>query len=393
MGLLNQIFGRRPQTVSGPYFMTLTGYQPAFTDWNGKLYESDLIRASVDCLATHTSKLGVTIQGAAQPKLQTRLRRAPNGWQTWSQMLYRLRTIYELECTAYIVPVYDSMGGVVGICPVLPSACEMVDYNGELWLRFKFDKGQTAALPMSEVAVLPKFQYRGDYFGTSNNALGPTMELVNAQNEGIREGIKNGATFRFMARLGGMKKDKDVRKEAERFNAELMQNSSLNGGTLLYPYAFEDMKQIDQKPYVVDAAQMQLIQTNVYNYFHVNADILQAKCYGDAYSAYYESTIEPFAIALSDALTRMLFTETEQAHGAKVFLTSNRLQYMTNADKLKVSAQLVDRGIMNRDEAREIWNLPPIPDGKGQEYIIRGEYKDADERENGEGGEQNEPAE
>ncbi len=29
---------------------------------------------------------------------------------------------------------------------------------------------------------------------------------------------------------------------------------------------------------------------------------------------------------------------------------------------------------MNRDEIREIWNLPPIPNGMGQAYSIRGEY-------------------
>ena len=29
---------------------------------------------------------------------------------------------------------------------------------------------------------------------------------------------------------------------------------------------------------------------------------------------------------------------------------------------------------MNRDEIREIWNLPPLPDGAGQAYTIRGEY-------------------
>ena len=54
--------------------------------------------------------------------------------------------------------------------------------------------------------------------------------------------------------------------------------------------------------------------------------------------------------------------------------TSNRLQYMSNTEKLNVSAQMADRGIMNRDEIREIWNLDPLPDGQGQAYTIRGEY-------------------
>ena len=44
------------------------------------------------------------------------------------------------------------------------------------------------------------------------------------------------------------------------------------------------------------------------------------------------------------------------------------------AEKLNVSAQMADRGIMNRDEIREIWNLPPLPNGEGEAYTIRGEY-------------------
>jgi hypothetical protein len=35
---------------------------------------------------------------------------------------------------------------------------------------------------------------------------------------------------------------------------------------------------------------------------------------------------------------------------------------------------------LNRDEVREIWNLSPLPNGEGQEYIIRGEYWNATEK-------------
>ena len=73
-------------------------------------------------------------------------------------------------------------------------------------------------------------------------------------------------------------------------------------------------------------------------------------------------------------MTKMTFAEQERANGDGIMLTANRLQYMTNQDKLNVSAQMADRGIMNRDELREIWNLPPLPNGQGQAYTIRGEY-------------------
>jgi len=52
---------------------------------------------------------------------------------------------------------------------------------------------------------------------------------------------------------------------------------------------------------------------------------------------------------------------------------------MTNADKLNVSAQMADRGLMTRNEIREIWNLPPLPEPLGSQLPIRGEYYNAND--------------
>ncbi|MBQ1294325.1 MAG: phage portal protein, partial [Clostridiales bacterium] len=116
----------------------------------------------------------------------------------------------------------------------------------------------------------------------------------------------------------------------------------------------------------------------VFEYFGVNEDVLENKAYGDSWSAFYEGAIEPFAIQFSEVMTRMIFTFREQGAGNRVMATSNRLQYMTNADKLNVSAQLLDRGIISINDAREIWNLPPVEGGDAR--IIRGEYYNADDK-------------
>jgi hypothetical protein len=142
----------------------------------------------------------------------------------------------------------------------------------------------------------------------------------------------------------------------------------------LFPNTYADIKQIDQTAYTVPEAERNEIRTNVYNYFAVNEDVLQSKAYGDAWAAFYESVVEPFAIQFSETVTAATFTESEIQRGSFVMLTANRLQYMSTTEKLNVSAQLADRGILNRDEIREIWNLPPIPEGAGQAYTIRGEY-------------------
>ena len=123
---------------------------------------------------------------------------------------------------------------------------------------------------------------------------------------------------------------------------------------------------------------MRQIKDNVFEYFGMNEDVLTNKAFGDSWSAFYEGAIEPFAIQFSEVMTKMLFTFREQSQGNLVMATANRLQYMSNADKLNVSAQLLDRGIMSINDVRDIWNLPPVEGGDSR--IIRGEYYNADEK-------------
>lgn len=371
MGLFEKIFKRPPPADQGR-FQTLTAYNPVFTSWGGQLYESELVRAAIHARAVHISKLSIQFQGTAKPQLRNRLRHAPNDWQTWGQFLYRLSTILDMHNTAFIVPVMDDYLTITGLFPVLPTMCEVVAYNGEPWLRYQFSTGQYAAVEMRHCGVMTKFQYRDDFFGESNQALTPTMELINVQNQGIAEGVKSAATFRFMAKVSNFSTASDLSKERSRFTAENLRSGS--GGVLLFPNSYSEIQQIKSAPFVVDAEQMRVIQENVYTYFGVNDDVLQNKAYGDAWSAFYEGAIEPFAVQFSDVTARMLFSDRERATGAGIMATANRLQYMTNKDKLEVSAQMADRGIMNRDEIREIWNLPPLPDGQGKAYTIRGEY-------------------
>lgn len=383
MGLFDFIF--KPKNVelskeADSYFRTLTAYRPHFTTWNGKLYESELVRSAIDARARHISKLKVEIQGAARPTLQTKLRLKPNNWQTWSQFLYRVSTILDMQNTAVIVPVYDELMNPVGYYPVLPRKCEIVqDDDGTPFLRYEFANGERAADYLEECAILTKFQYKDDFFGETNHALDPTMSLVHMNNEGIKEAIRNGATYRFTARMTNFSNTEDLKRERQRFSEANLKADEANGGLLLFPNTYADIKELQNKGYTVPEAELREIRTSVYNYFAVNEDILQSKAYGDAWAAFYESVVEPFAIQFSETMTQAMFSDRERAQGSLLMATSNRLQYMTTQEKLNVSSQMSDRGILNRDEVREIWNLPPLPDGQGKAYIIRGEYMTIDE--------------
>ena len=369
-------------------FEMFNGYVPKFTTWGGSIYESELIRAAINARATHVSKLKFDIQGAARPALQNKLMKAPNQFQTWSQFLYRASTILDVHNTAFFVPVYDRYGEPSGVFCPLPHKTEIVQYGDTQYLVYEFQRREKAAIELEYCGIMTKFQYKSDFFGENNHALFPTMDLIHIQNQGIQEGVKSAATYRFYAQVNNFTKASDLAQERKRFTEENFSQEAEGGGLLLFPNTYTNINQVKSTPYTIAADEMKLIENNIYQYFMVNEDVLQNKAYGDAWAAFYEGAIEPFAIQFSEVMTKMLFTLREQSQGNLVMLTANRLQYMTNKEKLEVSAQLADRGVLNRDEVREIWNLPPLPNGEGQEYIIRGEYWNATEKINN-GGENN----
>ena len=380
MGLFDSIFRpnrEQQKAVQSGIFKTLTAYKPVFHTWQGSIYESELIRAAIYARARHISKLKFSSTGSAKIGLQAKLRQGPNQWQTWPQFLARTSTILDIHNTAFIVPVKDQNLVTTGYYTVLPTRCEVLEYRDEPWLRYEFQQGQKAAIRLNECVILTQHQYKQDFFGETNYALEPTVKMIDLNKQGIEEAIRNGATFRFWAKMNNFTMDTDLKKEANRFGSIAFGGES--DGMLLFPNTYTDIHQYDNKPFTVDADQMEQIQKNVYNYFGVNEDVLQNKAFGDSWAAFYEGCVEVFAIALSDGLTKAMYSERERATGNEVVFTSNRLQYMSNADKLQVAAQLTDRGIFSINEAREVFNLAPVEGGDIR--TIRGEYKNVDDLE------------
>ena len=374
MGLIDRLFGRPKSAPAGETFYdTFTAYTPTFTSWGGKIYESELVRAAVDARARHVGKLKYTMTGTARQKLWTATKTEPNPWYTWPQFLERCSNIYDIQNNLFIVPVLDRYGEMTGFYPVLPSSCEVVSHGGVPFLKYTFMNGQKRAIELDRCAVITKHQLQDDFFGEKNTALDGTMKLVHMVEQGIMEGVKNGATYRFMAQLTGKAFDEDLRKERERFDKNNFQTGG--GGLLLFGNQMTNIQQLKQESYKVDADQMKLIRENVCNYFGVPESVINNSASADVMDSFFNGSIEPFAIKLSDALTKLVFTENERNRGNAILFQANRLQYMSVTSKISMAQQLGDRGVLTIDEIRELFNYAPLPEGAGQYTPIRGEYK------------------
>ena len=376
MGVFEKIFGKResPAALARTTFQLLDGYVPAFHSWEGSVYESDLIRAALDAHGRHAAKLAPSLTGGQEKEnLRNRLKIQPNQFQTWPQFLYRLAVILYARNTAFLVPVLGEYGETNGIISIVPRHWDLVEYQGQPFIRFHFDRNKTKAVELWRVGIMTRYQYKSELFGEDNDALKSTLDLIEMQKQGIEEGIKNGASYRFSAQSDNFQTDKDLAEEATRFD-EYAFRQKKGGGVLLFPVTYKNIQQLKQEAYKVDADQMKLIKENVFDYFAVNEDVIQNKAFGDNWLAFYEGAVEWFAIQAGEVITKMLFSERERQYGNRVFFTSNRLQYMSNADKLAAISQLADRGLMNRNELRDILNLAPLPEPYGSQIPARGEY-------------------
>lgn len=371
MGAFNKLFGKiKVKKELGSFFEMLDGYTPVFNTTDGGVYEMELTRACIHTFALHCSKLQPVINGADPYKLKSVLEWKPNLFHTCPQFLYKAATIYKTQNTCFIIPLFDEFGRISGYYPAGADGSELREENGIPYLVYTFGTGEKAAVELDCVGIVSQYLYKNDLVGEDNSALDDTMKLLRTQSQGIEEGIKNSASFRFMATVSNFAKSKDLKTERQDWVEKNLGADS--GGLALFPNTYSNIQQIQSAAQIVDPEQMKLIEKRVYTYFGSNEKILLNQASGDDWSAYYEGQLEPFALQLSTAMTVMTYSHLERIRKNAILWTANRMQYMTNADKLQVSSQLFDRGILSTNNIMDIWQLPHVDDG--DKRYIRKEY-------------------
>lgn len=355
-------------------FKMINGYSPIFTSYNGGLYEMGLTRTCIDKIANQCSKLHPVINGNKNyNRINAILQNKPNRLMTTQQFIYRLVTILTVENNAYIVPIYDNdlNMNVVGFYPVRASGSKIVTVDNIDYLVYKIQQ-EEYVIEYDLVGSLKRHYYKKEYVGETNNAIDSTMDLIDTQEQGIKEGIKSGAMIRFLARLGIVQNDESIKKEQKRLKEEQLSMEN-NGGILIFDNKYSEIQKVDSKPFIVDKEQMDLIKNNVFDYFHMSEAILQNTATEDQWNLFYEDVIEPIAIQISQVLTNMIIKQSDIERGLNVVLESTKLQFISNNTKLNVSQQLFDRGILSTNQVMDIWNLPHVPDDEDKRYI-RKEY-------------------
>lgn len=355
-----------------------------YYSWNGKVFQSDIVRSAIrpkvravgKAVAKHIRKNEHEVVVNPEPYMRFLLEE-PNPYMTGQQMQEKLATHLELNNNAFAYINRDTNGIPIEIYPITAIASEAVVKSGKLYLRFNLLNGQEVTFKYSDIIHLKKDFNESDIFGDSNaQSLAPLMEIVNTTDQGIVKAIRNSGIVKWLLKFHQTLRPEDLKDAAKRFVDDYLSIESDSIGVAATDGKAE-AQQVEPKDYVPNEKQMDRTTQRIYAFFNTNEKIVQASYNEDEWISYYETTVEPDIIQLSNEFTRKLFTRRERGFGNKVVFESSNLTFASMKTKLELK-DLVDRGAMTPNEWREILNLAPYEGGN--EFVRRLDTARVDER-------------
>lgn len=339
--------------------------------WNGKLYESDIVRACIRPKVKAIGKLaGKHIREDPNGQLKVNpdanirfLLSEPNPYMTGQQMQEKVANQLCLNNNAFILIVRDENGKPVQLYPV-PCVSAEAKYNdaGELFLKFQYRNGKSGIFRYSDIIHLRQDYNEHDIFGDSPApALASMMEVIGTIDRGIIRAIKNSGVIRWLLTFTSSMRDEDIKANVQKFvdNYLAVETDSFGAAGV---DAKASVQRIEPKDYVPNAAQTDRTVERIYSFFGTNKKIVQSDYTEDEWTAYYEAEIEPAVVQMHQTYTTGLFSRKERGFGNRIVFEANNLQCASLTTKLAFQA-MVDRGAMTPNEWRETMNLAPIEGG------------------------------
>ncbi|MDO5345309.1 MAG: phage portal protein [Lachnospiraceae bacterium] len=355
---------------AGSTLQMVSLYGEYFYGWNGKLYESDIVRSCIRPKVKAVGKLaakhiqenssGIKVNHKAWVRI---LLRKPNPLMTMQQFLEKMTTQLCLSNNAFALIIRDKNGYPTQLYPIPASMAEAIyGKDGTLYIKFTYRNGKTSIFYYDDLIHLRQDYNSHDVFGDSPGAaLSQLMECVGIIDQGIVKAIKNSGIIRWFLRFSQSLRPEDIQANVKTFVDDYLTYESETFGAAGVD-AKADAKQIEPKDYVPNALITQQVHERLYSFFNTNKKIVQSNWTEDDWNAYFEAEIEPLAIQLSDIFTNALFSVREQEAGNRIVFEASNLQCASLNTKLAFQA-MVDRGAMLVNEWRATMNLAPVEGG------------------------------
>lgn len=369
MGLFSKIFGSgNDNKNTNQSFKLISSSDNYFTPWSGDVWQNDIVRACIRPKSDAIGKLnpkhiegsGENIKVNDRPKIREVLQN-PNPYMSMQDFLSKMVIQRELNHNAFAYVDRDDQQRVEALYPIPASQVQLVEHQNEMYLKLWFQIGKYVVVPYEDVIHLRKDFNENDIFGDGHyQALQNLMDVITNTDNSVINAIKNGAVIRWLLKFKSKIRPEDKKVELEEFVNNYLSVENEVGAAATDPSY--DAEQVEPNDYVPNAAQMDRSIKRLYAYFGVNENIVMNNYDEDEWNSFYESEIEPIAIQLSNAFTKIFFTRRERGYGNEIIFEASNLQYASMKTKLNL-LNMVDRGALTPNEWRRVMNLGPIKGG------------------------------
>ena len=374
MGIWKRLWSRAfKERQSGAVVRMAQNVQDSYYAWNGKIYESDIVRACITpyvkavgkLLATHVRQT-ITESGQKDTKINpdTYMRfllEEPNPWMSGQKLQERMAADLKLNRNAFALIVRDSNGLPSQLYPIACTAAEAIYKDGRLYIRFTLVSGDLYTFPYSDLIHLADDVRCDSVFGSPIfPALAPLMEVVTTTDQGVVHAIKNSSVVRWLLKFVTSTREEDIEKATKRF-ADSFLNVE-NGTGVAGVDAQADAIQIHPDTYTPSDGQLSATTARIYALMNTNPAIVTSSWTESQWAAYFEAEIEPTLISMQNEWTRKLFTRRERGFGNRIVFDAGGIDSETTATKLAY-VSMVNRRAMTPNEWREKFHMSPVPGG------------------------------
>lgn len=385
MNWFDRLFKRRPKTSK--FAPTFDGYAPIFSQFGTNIYASDVVQQALKCIVDEMKKLNPThirlkgndpvpVKGNVQDVLNM-----PNPLMTTSEFIEKICWLLLMNYNVFIIPIYytwqDENTGVErryyeALYPINPSQVDFIeDASGRLFVTFMFWNGYTTTVPYDDVIhIRYNFslnQYMGgNEFGQPDH--GPLLETLKLNNnllQGIAKSMNASYAINGIVKYNTLLDDGKTEAALKELERKL-QNSESGFLPLDLKAEFTPM---EHKSALVDQPTLEFIDSKILRNWGVPLDILTGDYTKEQYEAFYQKTLEPLIISISQAFTKKLFTQRERAFGNRIELYPKALIFMTVSQTLEMINTLAPTGGLFENEKRVALGLQPLPELEGKRFM------------------------
>lgn len=380
MSWFDKFFKKRPKKIG--LADSITGYTPIFSQFGTNIYASDVVQQALNCIVMEMKKLRPTHvresdvdSTSVRSSIQSVLNN-PNEFMTTADFIEKIMWSLLLNYNAFIVPVYDVWKDKNGneqrkytaLYPIQPTNVNFLkDPTGTMYIEFIFANNYRTTLKYSDVIHIKKNYSVNDYMGgdatgqPNNDALLDTLNLNHQLLQGIAKAMKASFSINGVVKFNSMLDGGKTEKALKELEAKLKKSES---GFLPLDIKAEYIP-MDRKIQLVDDPTLKFIDEKILRNWGVPHCILTGDYTKSQYEAFYQKTLEPYVITISQAFTKTLFTDGERSYGNKILFYPKDLVFMSTAETLEMIRLLGDSGAMYENEKRVAMGMRPLPELQG----------------------------